>query len=424
MTSQEWIGAVIGGLIGLVLSAYAFLVVPTADIFAEVNLTIFSFGLSASGLLVCAIFYEIGFETEKASRLAKALSWAKVTVIEALMGAIFGLMFGYFTQTDLRWSILAFAIAWAIPGLNLLTTIGSAPVFLIICGIKYGPGLGERVSVLQKMPTSMRWVGAPFFVPILAIPFLAFLGLVVGGFVEDKVNMARLKLIEKRIKSLEEIIKKYQTVLDQRNQLERSIDRIIVKDPPNFRFKATLFSRQAKELETDNIRKRIIEIEEEIKRHNQLTKQAKEKLEALESERETLESKLNATRNRLHILEEIDPANVRIKMQKLQVAWKNVSREELEKIEALGELETLFKEQILLNIQIEEKNNEIENQRKEVVHLNIIEDTLRLKRYVLELEMMDRKIKDEEPHLLELKDKLTNLQTKRDKIRQFLRKQS
>lgn len=233
-----------------------------------------------------------------------------------------------------------------------------------------------------------------------------------------------LRMIEKRIKESEEIIEKHRDFLLQRNNLEGRVNKIISFDPSNFGVKATMFRKYAQTMADDQIRARIIEIDGEMQKLLRLKEQAELKLDALENEREALEHKLRNIINRLHILEATDPANIKIKMQKLQSEWENIKQQELQKIKPAGELETLFKKQLLLGFQIKEKSGLIENQRTEVAHLKLTEDTLQLEKHVLKLEIMDRKIKDEEPRIFELKDELKNLQIKSDEIKQFLQQQS
>ena len=415
----KWIGAFIGGLICLLWSIFPIILVllgqyalflSVLKVYSKINFFIMPFYVYAICFLSVDLvdpFYE---------------KFSKVyIIINGCGGALAGIYISGLARLDpsfVPWCIIISTIVGAIPMLGLFFIFfgGLLPLIYFVV---------QNWHIEISLPTTpftptfsqLLLLAAP---SLLAIPGSAFFGYEAGGFIGDKLKKARLKLIEKQIKNLDEIIKKHQTVLDQRNQLERSIDRIIAVDPPNFRFKVTLFSKQAKGLNNDDIRKRIIEIEGEIQRRNQLRNQAEEKLDALESEKMALERRLEVIRNRLHILEAVDPANIKIKMQKLQAEWKGIRREELETIEATGELETLFKEHLLLNFQIKEKASEIENQRKEIAYLNLTEDALQLEKHVLELEIMDRKIKDEEPRLFELKDKLSNLQIKRDKIKQSL----
>jgi len=52
----------------------------------------------------------------------------------------------------------------------------------------------------------------------------------------------------------------------------------------------------------------------------------------------------------------------------------------------------------------------------------IIEKGTYLKEHGFEVEKLDRKIQAEEPRFFEIKDKLSRLEAKRDKIKQFLSK--
>lgn len=254
----------------------------------------------------------------------------------------------------------------------------------------------------------------------MAVPCSTYLGFEAGGFILAKVQKTRLKLIESRIKNLRMIIEKHKVVLTQKKEIEQNINKIVGLDPNNFGLKVTLYRERAQTIISDQIQTRIIEIEEDLERVIQARKQVEDKLKVLHNEKDILEERLKDVNNRIHILEVIDPANIKIKMQKLKAEWEGIRKQELERIKPTGELETLYKEELLLNFLIEEKAQEIENTKKELAHLSLKEDTLQLEKLVFEVEKMDRKIKGEEPRFFELQNKLNNLERKRDKIKEFL----
>jgi len=126
--------------------------------------------------------------------------------------------------------------------------------------------------------------------------------------------------------------------------------------PDNLGLEADLFRQQARDLADDQIRKKMTEIDDEARKTLQSKRQAEGKLNALESEKEALEYKLQEIKNKLHELEIMDPAKIGIKTPETSRMGR-FKPQELENIKALGEPERLFIEQLLLASQIGDRTN-------------------------------------------------------------------
>jgi septal ring factor EnvC (AmiA/AmiB activator) len=98
--------------------------------------------------------------------------------------------------------------------------------------------------------------------------------------------------------------------------------------PANLGLEADLFRQQARDLADDQIRKKMTEIDDEARKTLQSKRQAEGKLNALESEKEALEYKLQEIKNKLHELEIMDPAKIGIKLQKLR-EWEGLNHKNL-----------------------------------------------------------------------------------------------
>jgi len=256
-----------------------------------------------------------------------------------------------------------------------------------------------------------------FSPPMIFLPLtFAFMGYEIGrGIALAPVMIIEHRLIgvKSRIKKLQKYLTKREELLTPANALKKEIDRLIGIDPANLRLKADFFRVQASNLRHDQIQKRINEINKKIPRIVQLRDRIKEKLSTLENEIEALRDKLQKIRQKISKLESIDPANVRIKLRKLRSEWEHMTLPQLRKLQTTGELEGLYKEQLLLSFQLKEKTNVIENKDKELDDIKCKMVILTLEKLILELEKMDRNIKRKESHLLEINNELEKLKTER-----------
>jgi hypothetical protein len=392
MNDPKRVGVLVGGLAGLVLCflwaiIYHFMEPDINNVIGFIGLA--NCGWSALVLLVCLL-----------------ICWNKTSSLYPLrymLTILYFLLYGFLgvviSSVTGNWLIVPLLL---IPFLNVYALCG---IFLWIGII----GLGDAV---MKALVSSHFITMPLYlVPLTAV---------LGKAMAYPIIRLRLRLIEKNIQKFEKNIEKHEVILIKKEEIEQNINRIVGLDPNNFGLKVSLYRKRAQTIINDQIQTRIIEIEEDLQKVIQARKQVEDKLRILYNEKDILEQRLKDVDNRLRILEVIDPANIKIKMQKLESAWKGIGKQELERITPAGELEALYKEGLLLNYLIEDKVQEIENMRKELAHLTLNEDILQLERLVFEVEKLDRKIKAEEPRFFEIKDKLSRLEAKRDKIKQFL----
>jgi len=289
-----------------------------------------------------------------------------------------------------------------VPFLNVFVYIGTALWIGII-------GLG---SIATETLLRSSFLSAPFFV----VPLIEWLGRAMA----IRLKKLELRMIESRIKELEKIIEENKDFLAQRDKLGEEINKIVALDPANLGLKAESFRRQAKSINNEQIRKRITKIDNERQNTEEKRRRVQEKLNALETKKGALEHELQEIKNNFHKLEIVDPANIGIKIQKLRSEWESMNKQDLEKINTTGEIEQLFKEQLLLSFRVEAYDKEIESISKEVIRIRLVENTLELEKLVLQLEEMDRNIEREEPHLLEIQDELERLHMNRDRHRESL----
>jgi|GEM_PF-3052402 hypothetical protein len=428
---EKWVGAIVGGLICLIWSTLPFslaflgqfkLLTTLLKVFMVVNFLIIPFCIYGTSLVSHTEWMDLLEYGSPGGSLARAIQYS---VINICGGALIGLYISGIANLDasyIPWLMMVCAVIGALPYVGALFIFGGVllQIYFVIT---------QWQKILEFTPSSIE---TPFpmlslliisLPPLLAIPCSTYLGYETAGFIWIKLQKVRIKLIEGRIKNLRNIVEKHKVVLAEKMEIEQNISKIVGLNPKNFGLKVTLYRERAHTIINDQIQTRIIEIEEDLQKVIQARKQVEDKLRVLYNEKDILEQRLKDVNNKLRILEKvIDPANIKIKMQKLESEWKGIRKQELERITPVGELETLYKEGLLLNFLIEEKVQEIENMRKELAHLTLNEDTLQLERLVFEVEKLDRKIKAEEPRFFEIKDKLSRLEAKRDKIKQFLSK--
>jgi hypothetical protein len=298
----------------------------------------------------------------------------------------------------------------------IITVVTSSFLLLLTLAILH-PALEEQwkfamafigLSYLLYIPHSFTWYMG------LLPTYRRFKLAVIKYRAKDKLNM-----IEHQIKELEGKISKYETTLNLRNEIEQKIGTIIAFDPSNFSVKALALKEKAQMMTNDEINSRKTEISLELPQIINLREVAEKRLKAIENENRSLKLKLEDINSKLQELEIKDPANFQIKMQRLQPLEK-MKLEDIKNIKPTGDIEKLFYERILLRFQIKDKYEELENAEKEVFHAKLKELSLRMENFILDLETVDRKIKSEEPHLLELRNALNKLKEEKERIMKSL----
>jgi hypothetical protein len=299
----------------------------------------------------------------------------------------------------------------------IIITVVAASFFLLLLLAILHPALEEQwkfamvfigLSYLLYIPHFFTWYMG------LLLTYRRFKLAVIKYRAKVKLNM-----IEHQVKELERKISKYETTLNQRNEIEQKIRTIIAFDPSNLSVKALALKEKAQMMTNDEINSRKTEISLELPQIINLREVAEKRLKAIENENRSLKLKLEDIDSKLQELEIKDPANFQIKMQRLQPLEK-MKLEDLENIKPTGDIEKLFYERILLRFQIKDKCEELENAEKEVFHAKLKELSLRMENLILDLETVDRKIKSEEPHLLELRNTLNKLKEEKERIMKSL----
>lgn len=402
---EKWIGAAIGGLICLI---WTFLPIFAGDALLSSE---FYKSYVVINFYIVALYVFATYFLSTLFLLEK-IRYPSAVIIRCCGAALLGIwcVIGEgFDSTYAVWYFLIPLIVAMIPWIGELFMI----LMIIVC-------IPATIFAIQDWQTvasiiASRALYQPLLLAapsLLAIPASIFLGYESGGFIGDKLKKDRLELIEKKIKDLEEIVKKHEAVLNQRRRIEEQIDGIISLDPANLSIRADMFLRRAAQFSDYEIQRRMNEIELELQNVIQLEKDIENEVQRLESEKESMGNRLESVMGRLHKLEAEDRQNIQIKLQKLQHEWKNLNRKELENIETFGKIEHFYKEQLLLENQIKEIDEKIEDVNKKLINVKINERVLELEKLILQLEEMDRNIKKVEPQLLKQKDELEKLREK------------
>jgi hypothetical protein len=227
----------------------------------------------------------------------------------------------------------------------------------------------------------------------------------------------RIKLprIEYEIEMLKRRIDEYGDVLRLKEEIECSISNIVRHDPANFGFKKKEFKEKAGGMTDDEIRKEKAEIKMRLSQLLNLREGVEGRLRTLEEEKRVLEAKVEEIDGILNVMAKTDPANFQVKLEKLK-QLERIGLEELKKIKPVGEIEKLFFERTSLKFQIKGIDNKIEDTAKELSHIKLKEFSLQLENLILDLEIVERKVMAEEPRILEIKNRLTRLQSERNRI--------
>ena len=341
------------------------------------------------------------------SLLFNIILFEKKIVRSSVAKVLYVLYFGFLIFASIMdwggnpFSIIG-AILLSIPGLNVLVS------FAGWVGYVY-----NATRITLEPPFFLPPLTLLSLSPFYMIPLTIYFSETIGNWLQ-KFEMLT---IEDQIKELESVVKDHDSLLERRNQLEKEINKIIEFDPANFSVKSNIFRGEARQLNDDDIRKRINTIDEETQKTIRLKMHVEKELDELESGKEALRNRLEEIKQRLHTLEIVDPANVKIKLQKLCSEWEGLSQKELENIKTTGELEHSYKEQLLLKFQIEDIDGKIKEINEELTSAKLAENALIMEKLILELEKLDRDIKKEEPRLFQINDELKKLEMKRDKLK-------
>ena len=219
-----------------------------------------------------------------------------------------------------------------------------------------------------------------------------------------------------RNKEMQKLKQKHEEPLNHINELEKEISQLVASDPANLTLKAEEFRKQVQSIPKDQIWKRTREINKGVDNIKRARGDKEKKLSAFKKEKETLCSQQRETEKHMLKLEMADPANVKVKLEILGKKWQNFSQSELEGIEVIGEVERLLKEQHLLNFRIEAKNKEIEDLHNRIIDTHRAETLLLLEKLILQQGEVAKNLGQDEPRLIEMGNKLENLEAERNKL--------
>jgi hypothetical protein len=326
-------------------------------------------------------------------------------------------------------------------GLWVLVIFGAAAA-LFLTPLALAMGLAGNV-VLPKIPATILTLVLPIFIMFTANVFtkcsggvqpppgcieswFSWLSLIYMFYIPESFSISlmirqyilmRIKLprIEYEIEMLKRRIDEYGDVLRLKEEIECSISNIVRHDPANFGFEKKEFKEKAGGMTDDGIRKEKAEIKMRLSQSLNLRVGVEGKLRTLEEEKRALEAKVEEIDGILNVMERTDPANFQVKLEKLK-QLERIGLEELKKIKPVGEIEKLFFKRTSLKFQIEDIDKKIEDTAKELSHIKLGELSLQLENLILDLEIVERKVMAEEPRILEIKNRLTRLQSERNRI--------
>lgn len=236
---------------------------------------------------------------------------------------------------------------------------------------------------------------------------------------QERVPASRLQSIQSEIARLqsekEKLEERCRFPLSVRDRIEQDIARLIQLDPANIKLKTDGLKVKARRLAREQIQERVKQLERETQNFKRKKDEPQEQLEIVERKLETLNSQLREVNEHLQQLEDNDPANVGVVLNHLRNSWKSIGQVELKKLIVKGEVERLYKEQLLLNysIQIESKKA---NEIRQVLEIPIAETALLLEKNVLEQEKLERDLQRDLSRLSEIDARLKWLQTERQKL--------
>jgi len=208
LAHHSLIGAVLGGVTGLVSIVACLNFFPLVDEFTYsfviINIVALSVGFCAAYLIIF--------------KSAKSLDWFKTRhwiLINSSIGAIFGLLAGYFANTgEIYWFVIGFAIISLIPVVNFLVVVFwlGAAICVSYYPIDLIPILNDILPIHLKDTSMMQLTGLPLF----AVPLFAFLGYWMVGLISGsskKRILAPTKIIDRR--GLKGEMEKYKSKLSR-----------------------------------------------------------------------------------------------------------------------------------------------------------------------------------------------------------------
>jgi len=236
---------------------------------------------------------------------------------------------------------------------------------------------------------------------------------------QERVPASRLQSIQSEIARLqsekEKLEERCRFPLSVRDRIEQDIARLIQLDPANIKLKTDGLKVKARRLAREQIQERVKQLERETQNVKRIKDEAQRQLEIEEKKLEVLNSQQREVNRNLQQLENNDPANVGVVLNHLRNSWKGIVQAELEKLVVKGEVERLYKEQLLLNysIQIESKKA---SELRQVLEIPIAEAALLLEKNVLEQEKLERDLQHDLSRLSEIDARLKWLQSERQKL--------
>lgn len=174
------------------------------------------------------------------------------------------------------------------------------------------------------------------------------------------------------------------------SDIEKEINKIISSDPANLTIKANQIMEKIQSTSNDEIIQRKQEIEKEINSVRKEIIEKENRLKMLTRQRESNMDELNKIDSYLKRLEKNDPANVGIKIKKIEQEWKNFSRSEIQSLKVYGEIEELLKRKYLLNFSIPKVEKEIEHLKQEINGLYNKENRLKIEKLLIQREKISR----------------------------------
>lgn len=177
----------------------------------------------------------------------------------------------------------------------------------------------------------------------------------------------------------------------RRGQLELEVERLIRLDPANLAVEANDLQRQFRASSKDQLQERSGRLARELQELRRAREEAKKQVQTIEGQQQALDSRRREAERRLQELERTDPANVGAALRSLRERWRGMSQAELEAVPARSEIERLLRDDLLLERQIQPKDEQAEALRR-MIDDPLAEAILLLEAYMIERERLDRNI--------------------------------
>jgi chromosome segregation ATPase len=226
--------------------------------------------------------------------------------------------------------------------------------------------------------------------------------------------------IEAKIATLRRDIAEFEEPLAEKTKLGVEIQRIVAKDPTNLTIKVHKIKEDIKSMTLHEIQQRILAISKGLKDIEEKKSHARERLATTMKERDSLKSKLKFVEDKLKSLEEEDAANIRVKMQALYIAYKDLNATKLTAVQPTGKVERLFQEKLLLSRLINEKNTEIENLSYRISDLTLTGSVLQMEQLILKQREIDENIRLANSEITKIIEDLENFEAERMRTNELL----